>query len=260
MTPSQSSSTSPVASRTAHAKPPPRPRPLFPNSALPKLAKEDPATYTLFLEGVSLLAWDVSWVCKTQGVSTGAESWEDVCDMGKNLWQLLVPPPALQRVLSGRDQPTKTQDARDTSKNNTALHRPGSFPKPGHYSHASAHSFLGSAEGTEFLKTWKVPSPLKIADKLKSTLLSEMTNAEWELVEENEWDEGGGEQAVQSPPREERAVQVDTKHGALNGDANSTVTARTVQQDQPEANGEHPHPTQNKRAKGTTGWTKVKNG
>jgi hypothetical protein len=42
----------------------------------------------------------------------------------------------------------------------------------------------------EFVKSWKLPTPTKLADKLKSALQGEMANAEWELLEEKEWDEG----------------------------------------------------------------------
>lgn len=44
----------------------------------------------------------------------------------------------------------------------------------------------------EFMSLWKVPSPIKIADKLKSTLSGEMANAEWELLEKTEWKGGAG--------------------------------------------------------------------
>lgn len=112
--------------------------------------------------------------------------------MGRNLWQLLVSPPTqastLMRVLSSRDTSSKSKGPKDPSRG--TVQRAKSFPILGHYSHGTAHSFLGGAEGTEFMRTWKLPTPVKVADKLKSTLLGEMASAEWELVEEDEWDEG----------------------------------------------------------------------
>lgn len=68
-----------------------------------------------------------------------------------------------------------------------SLNRSPSFPLLGHYSHGTAHSFLGASEGVEFMRIWKLPTPTKIVDNLKSNLLGEMASAEWELLEEKEW-------------------------------------------------------------------------
>lgn len=192
-TSSQTSTTSLTASRTLDARIHlPRPRPLFIDRPLPRLAKEEPATYALFLEGATLLAWDVAWLCRTQGINLSSDSWEDVCNLGKNMWQLLVAPPAqtstLMRAFAGRDTQTKMKTARDSPK--TTIQRTKSFPMLGHYSHGTAHSFLGASEGSEFMRTWKLPTPIKIVDNLKSNLLGEMASAEWELLEEKEWDDG----------------------------------------------------------------------
>ncbi|GES56943.1 zinc/iron permease [Aspergillus terreus] len=69
----------------------------------------------------------------------------------------------------------------------------------GHYSHGTVHSFLGASEGTEFVRTWRLPTPTKIVDKLKSCLLGEMASAEWELLEEKEWDDASQEESSQPP-------------------------------------------------------------
>ena len=53
----------------------------------------------------------------------------------------------------------------------------------GRYSHGSAHSFLGSAEGSEFMRGWKLHGPMKTVDHVKSYLLSDMAGAEWEVLE-----------------------------------------------------------------------------
>ncbi|KAL4784287.1 UV radiation resistance protein and autophagy-related subunit 14-domain-containing protein [Aspergillus varians] len=189
-TPDHLSSSSPTTSRTTDThNPRPRPRPVCVDKALPKLAKEDPGTYALFIEGVTLLAWDVSWLCRSQGLNLGSDSWEDVCDIGKNLWQLLVAPPGqsstLVRALAGRDIQAKTKAPKDSPR--TTIQRTKSFPMLGHYSHGTAHSFLGASEGTEFIRNWRLPIPTKVVDRLKSTLLGEMASAEWELLEEKEW-------------------------------------------------------------------------
>lgn len=263
MSPSQSLSNSPTASRTVDPRPSPRPRPLFIDKSLLRLVKEDPAAYALFLEGASLLAWNVSWLCRTQGLNIGSDSWEDVCDIGKNMWQLLVAPPpqpsTVMRVLSGHDIHSKLKAAKDSPK--TTIQRTKSFPMLGHYSHGTSHSFLGASEGTEFMRTWKLPSPMKIVDKLKSTLLGEMASAEWELLEK-EWDDEGQEQP--QPIVQEHLVLVGPKtevNGELvEDDTRSTVTARTVQPDNESEASEATRPQpRSGRQKSTSGWTKLKN-
>ncbi|KAJ5166531.1 uncharacterized protein N7482_005312 [Penicillium canariense] len=87
-----SSTFGPTASKTTEPRTQPRPRPLFIDKPLPRLAKEDPGTYALFLEGATLLAWDVAWLCRTQGINLTSDSWEEVCNIGKGMWQLLVAP------------------------------------------------------------------------------------------------------------------------------------------------------------------------
>lgn len=254
--PTHSSSSSPTASRSQDPRQLPRPRPLFMDKGLPKLAKEEPATYNLFLEGVSLLAWNITWVCRTQGLNTGSESWEDVCNMGRNLWQLLVSPPTqastLMRVLSSRDTSSKSKGPKDPSRG--TVQRTKSFPILGHYSHGTAHSFLGGAEGTEFMRTWKLPSPIKVADKLKSTLLGEMASAEWELVEEEEWEDEGvnnnplsNKVGTPPPPGQpfDDASMIATKVAPQGGDADVKANGQ--------AGDDSTTP------KGNSGWTKLKN-
>ncbi|KAL1965955.1 hypothetical protein VTN77DRAFT_4895 [Rasamsonia byssochlamydoides] len=256
--PPHSLSSSPTASRAADTRRPPRPRPLSIDKPLPRLAKEDPATYALFVEGASLLAWNVSWLCRTQGLNVGSDSWEEICNIGKNMWQLLVAPPTqnltVMRAVSGRDLQSKLKSGRDSPK--TTIQRTKSFPMLGHYSHGTSHSFLGAAEGTEFMRTWKLPTPTKVADKLKSALLGEMANAEWELLEEREWDEEGREQAAVN------AKGSSLSSGPGPGTEDEEADARTTE---PECNSdvvESPKLQSDQRSpdrpKGTSGWTKLK--
>ncbi|KAJ0421003.1 UV radiation resistance protein and autophagy-related subunit 14-domain-containing protein [Aspergillus carlsbadensis] len=188
--PSNQSSSSGSTSRDVDWHPPPhRPRPLCIKKKLSDVAKDDLRTYGFFIEGVALLGWNVSWLCRSQGLNLGSDSWEDVCDIGKNLWQLLVAPPGnpstLIRTLAGRDTQAKNKTPKDSPR--TTLHRTKSFPMLGHYSHGTAHSFLGASEGTDFIRNWRLPAPTKVTDRLKSTLMGEIASAEWEIVEEKEW-------------------------------------------------------------------------
>jgi hypothetical protein len=248
--PSDQSSSSPTTSRATdpHA---PRPRPLCIDKTLPKLAKEDPATYGLFIEGVTLLAWNVSWLCRSQGLNLGSDSWEDVCDVGKNLWQLLVAPPGqsstLVRALAGRDIQAKIKTPKYSPR--TTIQRTKSFPMLGHYSHGTAHSFLGASEGTEFIRNWRLSSPTKVVDRLKSTLLGEMASAEWELVEEKEWDD------ISHGPSQ-RDGREPAGGSEMARDLHPSSTDPRTLASKIDASGV---PASSPQSKGTSGWTKLRN-
>ncbi|PWY71484.1 hypothetical protein BO70DRAFT_389650 [Aspergillus heteromorphus CBS 117.55] len=228
-----------------------RSRPLFIDKSLPKLAREDHGTYALFLEGVTLLAWNVSWLCRTQGLNLSSDSWEEVCNIGKNMWQLLVAPPTrpstLLRAFAGRDIQTKMRISKDSPR--TTIQRTMSFPMLGHYSHGTAHSFLGATEGAEFVRTWKLPTPIKVADKLKSTLLGEMASAEWELLEGDSDDTG--QEPTQSFIRRPSFTAGPHLHkGSTSDSLDSTV---------PDAETWNGPSSPAARLKGTSGWTKLRN-
>ncbi|KAJ5884097.1 uncharacterized protein N7473_010983 [Penicillium subrubescens] len=239
-----SSTPSPTASRT-EPRTQPRPRPLFIDKPLPRLAKEDPGTYALFLEGASLLAWDVAWLCRTQGINLTSDSWEDVCNIGKGMWQLLVAPPAqastLMRAFAGRETQVKMKTAKDSPQ--TTIQRTKSFPMLGHYSHGTVHSFIAASEGVEFMRTWKLPTPTKIVDKLKSNLLGEMASAEWEVLEEKEWFDGNMDpnQPLDSQDQQGTSSNPQAESGERATDHQQT----SVQTDD------------SRRPRGTSGWTKL---
>jgi Vacuolar sorting 38 and autophagy-related subunit 14 len=271
-TPTPSSTSSPVGSRHTDLRPLPRPRPLFiePENLkdkIPQVAKRDPTAFAFFLEGISLLAWDIAWLCRSQGMNAGTESWEDVCNMGRNLWNLLISPPqspALLRVMSGRD--ARQQRTITTNINSAESYR---SLRLGHFSHDSAYSF--PANGADFLRGWKLAKYTTIVDPLKRGLIGEMSNAEWEMLEQDEWDDGG-EQF-----REDDAVFIKNRNSADKGgrssfdDARSIMTARTERRsedrgDEIDAGKEAANADAaaaaaagSARAKGTSGWTKVKN-
>ena len=257
------SSSSPTASRTVDPRThTPRPRPLYIGKSLPRLAKEDPATYALFLEGATLLAWNVAWLCRTQGINISSDSWEGVCDIGKNLWQLLVAPPAhpstLMRAFAGRDTQTQMKAGKDSPR--TTIQRTTSFAMLGHYSHGTAHSFLGASEGVDFMRMWKLPTPTKIVDKLKSNLLGEMASAEWELLEEKEWGDAVAEYSHQSsvPHSPKTTASVSQSGSRADTADNRTTSSRTRSGSGIDPGTEDtsisPRP---KGTKGTKGWTKV---
>ncbi|KAK4695048.1 hypothetical protein P7C71_g2626, partial [Lecanoromycetidae sp. Uapishka_2] len=193
-TPSQSLNNSPSASRHADQRPLPRPRPLHIDKKLTVLAKDDQLAYASFVEGITFLAWDIAWLCKTQGLNVGENSWEDVCAMGKNLWQLLLAPPPrppISRELSSKSSPVKPPLSRRSTGTTrvaaTANTKDG--PPLGHFSHGTAYGYLASAAGADYMRDWRLQSAVKVIEKVKAMLLAERTGAEWELLEGNEWEE-----------------------------------------------------------------------
>ncbi|PHH70345.1 hypothetical protein CDD80_6070 [Ophiocordyceps camponoti-rufipedis] len=165
----------------------PRPRPLFVDKPLPQLSEEDPATYSFFLEGVTLLAYDIAWLCCSQGVSVGDKgSFEDLCHMGRNLYSFVF-----EAQRQGYCQAVKPVDtANDPSPDEAAELQTDWI---GRYSHGTTYHFLGSAHGTDFTRSFKLPSPIKLADKLKRKLLGDAP-ADWEVLDDEAWrvvDEGG---------------------------------------------------------------------
>jgi hypothetical protein len=219
----------------------PRPRPLFIDKPLPTLVKEDPSAYSFFLEGVSLLAYDIAWACCSQGVSFGdKDSYEDVCNMGQNLWRLLIGDqlhrrsvePAFPSSLTPPTGNPRDEDRGEMTNPKSTI---------GRWSHGTLHSFLGGAEGTEFVRNFKILSPLKLADRLKKRLSSEAPMLEWEKIEGDELEDGFDDGVLVRG------------HGSAAGrgdlGAASVMTVRTVASN----GGVSGSP------RGTSGWTRLKN-
>ncbi|EXJ88138.1 hypothetical protein A1O1_05066 [Capronia coronata CBS 617.96] len=230
----------------------PRPRPLFIGSdnheeVVAQLSKKEPLAFSFFLEGVSLLAWDIAWLSRSQGFLAGTERWENVCDFGRNLHQMILGPPqspATFRALTQRDIQTRQRRSQSTSsptrENVTITGRLGS------QSHTSAHTHLGRASDNQ-IPAWRLNKYTTIVDPLKKHLLTEMNNAEWELLTEQEWDDGG--------EKMDEAVFIKTR--AMDGkgydDARSIMTTTTAPQVAGTGGEEG-----GARGKGKSGWTKVK--
>lgn len=236
----------------------PRPRPLFIDKPLLILAKEDPSAYSLFIEGVVLLAYDIAWLCCSQGVPIGNKSsCEDVCNMGRNLYSLLIGSQLSNnpksRIHQGGDEFAASGPTTD--------HLGGtSTPTMGRYSHGSVNGFLGSAEGNEFTRNFKLPNPVKLADRLKKKMLSDADGLDWEMLDDDAW--------AQDEPME-IGVQARFKRP---GESNrrlfgvesvmSTATARTTLEsvigDFAREELDEPPSPERERVPGTSGWTKIK--
>jgi hypothetical protein len=176
-------------------------------------------------------------------------SFEDICNIGRNLFNLLIGsrprPPPNSRTSSAQSTPTKGNgrdgdtDAEDKRNSSASV--------MGRYSHGSAHSFLGSAEGAEFIRSWKLPSPIKLADKLKAKLMSEAANAEWDELQERDWE-------IEDAMGDDGVVVGARREGDRNNrfGMHSVMSIRTVM-DAVEMVG-----PDGDRKPGTSGWTKVK--
>jgi hypothetical protein len=220
---------------------------LFIDKPLPTLAKEDAPAYSLFLEGVSLLAYDIAWACCSQGVSFGdKDSYEDVCNMGQNLWRLLIGDQLHRRSVEPTFPSSLTPP---TGSPRNESHNEMANPKStlGRWSHGTLHSFLGGAEGTEFVRNFKIVPPLKLADRLKKRLASEAPMLEWEKIEGEELEDGFEEGVL---------VRGHGSGGsaAVRGDLGvaSVMTVRTVGSNGGVSDSANP-------ARGTSGWTRLKN-
>jgi hypothetical protein len=221
-----------------------RPRPLFvgsddKNELISHVAKRDPSAFKFFVEAISLLAWDVSWLCHSQGFSVGTEDWGESCNLGRNLWQLIFAPqqsPALLRATSVRD--TKQRQGSSRAGTPPADANAGRL---GSYSHSSAHSYLASSARTAHARTMRLTKYTMIADPLRKQLENDMKNAEWEVLGDDEILDGGEnfDEAVVVRPRNMDGRQYD--------DARSIMSTRTQLEEPP-----------NGKPRGTSGWTKLK--
>jgi hypothetical protein len=184
--PAHSSTSSPMASKTLNVRPP-RPRILATKKPLAKLAKEDPIAFSMFVEGASLLAWDIAWLCKTQGMQ-GLSSWVEISSVGKNLYQLLMADHRSSTRSNGTAK--KNEDTKDTTAAEGGQQNTNSTNVPvlfGQYSHGTAHSFFGTYEASALIRNWRAQTPQRVIDKVKHFLVNDMTGAEWEVLEEMEW-------------------------------------------------------------------------
>lgn len=164
-----------------------RPRPLFVDKPLLVLAKEEPSVYSLFIEGVVLLAYNIAWACCTQGVSIGEKaSYEEICNMGRNLYNLLISS-HLSNKINARLVDTAEEAENVPGPSTTNQLGGNSKLMVGRFSHGAAHSNLMSAEGTESMRNFKLPNPVKLADRLKKKMLSDADGLDWEMLDDDAW-------------------------------------------------------------------------
>ncbi|KAI1426789.1 UV radiation resistance protein and autophagy-related subunit 14-domain-containing protein [Xylaria sp. FL1777] len=238
----------------------PFPRPLFIEKPLTALAKEDSATYNAFLEAVCLLAYDIVWLCRTQGVPVGDNNshFDTFAGIGRNMYNLLINS-SLQRNPQQIADNVGNQVVVNEGNEPTELGK--AAPRMGLYSHGSGHTFLGSATGNDLTRNFKLPNPIKLMDKLKSKLNHENPIPEWEVLEDDAWALDDGDDGVlvggaRPNPKIggrgarfgfESYMSVNTVKSGGNGDNLPAIVS--------------PVPSGKDRDKGeksTNGWTKIK--
>ncbi|OAA46936.1 UV radiation resistance protein/autophagy-related protein 14 [Metarhizium rileyi] len=199
----------------------PRPRPLFVDKTLTQLAKEDSSNHSFFLEGVTLLAYNIAWLCCCQGVSIGdPDNFEDICNMGRNLHSFFMSAQA-------HDFHPVNVKVPGWGPNGEEVEGESQGNWLGRYTHGGTFYFLGGSEGTELVRNFKLPSPMKWADKLKKKLIGDLPAPDWEVLDDDAW-------KIEDLP--------GTNTGATNG--------RNVL--------DKPADARSTPRSGTNGWTKVK--
>lgn len=248
-TPSHSSSTSPEASRTLDPRVHlPKPRMLFIDRPLAHLSAEDPPAYSSFIEGVSLLAYNVAWLCRTQGMKENFKHWDDICPMGRNLHRLLI---AQESYLPQRLENPLDKDITTTKASLSALRKtPVSF---GQLSHATSHSFMNMAENAQYLSGWSL-SPTKIVDELKAYLLAEQQAQEWDVLNQKEWED------MENLIAEDPVLVGEKRRGNAGVDDGRTYLTSTTTngKSSPSQRASASEAVQMERKKGTSGWMKLK--
>ncbi len=231
-----------------------KPRPLFFGSYrqehVNEVARKDPKAYVYFLEALSLLAWDIAWLGHSQDFTFGRGSWEDACNIGRNLWQLVFSPaqsPSVMRTNSNRDTRERQTGVKDNLSPASANSKSPSG-RLGSHSHDSAHTFFGAASSKEHLRPLKLSKYTMIFDPLRKALEVEMKNADWILLGGEEIDDGeerfNAKNAVTL-----RAPDMSANHY---DQTRSLMTTTSVDDQSGDA------PSSGAREKGTRGWTVLK--
>ncbi|KAK5172323.1 uncharacterized protein LTR77_003961 [Saxophila tyrrhenica] len=218
-----------------------RPRILHLDRPFPQLQKEDPKAAALFREGVVLLAYNIAWLCRSQGVDVGT-TFDDICEIGRNLYKLLPSenvgtkrPSLLRNITTATDKTTGSAPATADTQ-----------PKFGSHSHSSASHSLAGHEGHALFgpgSSWDV-SIHRLTDQLKSYLRKEAQRAEWDIIDTKEWDE---EQEA------DRAVFVGGARRQV--DANMKGPAMSVMTVKPSDDEDMPRAAEG--GKGRAGWMKI---
>ncbi|KAL8811445.1 MAG: hypothetical protein Q9200_001795 [Gallowayella weberi] len=252
--PAYTSSSVRAGSRATHMN---SPKPLYLKKHLPTIAKDDSQTYAAVVEGITLLAWDVAWLCRTQGFDVGAESWEEVCNVGENLGKLFAAERIEPRSTSSAHGPLPKRDTDPRRElpvaTGSRAPRPGTASDPltsfGQYSHGTVHSNLSTANGAQIMREWRLQDPAKVIERVKQVLVGDRTGAGWDMLEGKEW-----EVSSTTPEHSRPAAPVDAKIVLVDSTSSPKNIGKDLEAEpiMPGSEGSV------EKAKGTSGWTKVK--
>ncbi|KAL8852905.1 MAG: hypothetical protein Q9221_002281 [Calogaya cf. arnoldii] len=250
--PNTSSSNDPSAVRgMLHASQSFLSKSLYTKKRLSITAKEDPQTYAAVIEGITLLAWNVAWLCQIQGLDVGAKSWEQVCDVGTNLWKLFAAEQAGPRPTVGATKRVIKQDGNPDTILRLSQER--FEPSPtigfGYFSHGTVHSNLSTASGSKVEHGWRLQDPAKIIARVKQMLSSDRTGAGWEMLEGKEWES----QLIRSKQPEPDAA-VDASTVVVNGKSGAKETSQSASSEPKNLAANDAQ----EKVKGTSGWMKLK--
>ncbi|RMZ76153.1 hypothetical protein DV738_g5127, partial [Chaetothyriales sp. CBS 135597] len=230
-----------LGSSTTTSKEDKRPRPLFVGTddgaeTVSQFAKKDPTAFSFFVEGMSLLAWDVAWLLQSQGLIANAQSWSDTCQIGRNLYSFIQASqnsaPTLWKKSSNKNHRTTPDLHHEQSP------QPSSAASLGVRSHSFIHNFLPTSKSENTIPTYTL-----ISDSLRRTLITERKDSEWEVLAQDEFNDGAErfDEAIVVKPRAAAGKDIS--------DTRTMMTTKNKTED-PSANAS--------RSKGTSGWTKVK--
>lgn len=216
---------------------------LYTKKRLPTTAKEDPQTYAAVIEGITLLAWNVAWLCQIQGLDVGSKSWEEICDVGTNLWKLFAAEQAAPTPTIDAKKRVIKQDQNPDTVLQLSQQRCETSPSVafGQFSHGTVHSNLSTASGSKVVHGWRLQDPIRIIARVKQMLSSERTGAGWEILEGKEWES----QLISFEQPEPDAV-VDASTVVVDGKSGAKQTSRDASSEGKPL------------VKGTSGWTKLK--
>jgi len=227
---------SPSTSRLLHdQRDLPRPRLLHLDRPLARLAKEDTKTFGLFIEGVMLLAWNIAWLCRSQGIDK-VDTFDAVCDVGRNLYLLARAQDAANSVRPSLDRrDTTATDISVRSKKSSTMSQ--GVVRFGSYTHGNLRNSLAGAPGAALIQSWRLAQPHRLIDKLRNYLLNEITGAEWDVLSDGDFDD---ERADEVP------ILVGGAKKKVLEDRHPAMSIMTVAAD-PDG-----------RPKGEAGWMKVR--
>lgn len=204
---------------------------LFLDRSLPHLRQEDKAVYTTFVEAVAHLGYNVAWLCRLQGMKDEVVTWEDACNVGKNLHRLLK-----SRATRNPQRPENPLD-KDIPQSRSSSYATKLPLGLGELAHSTSHSFALDGENVQRLGDWSV-TPWKLKSRLKSYLYAEEQTKDWDNLDPKEW--ADMENAIKDDP-----VMVGKRQGE--GDKKSYISNFPSIAD---------HAAAEERK--TNGWTRVK--